>query len=331
MRPKRGFTIVELLVVIAIIGILMALILPAVQQAREASRRVGCLNNLRQIGLAFHNYHDQFTQLPPVYVAVRNSILPVFIGVPGTADDANIHTYGEFLLPFLEQRGLYEQIDFKEPLFAPADLTSIGLPNYTATNHEAVATALSVFLCASTPRSQNPHETTWSDMAIPVTYRTGGNDYGPSSGVSGPLLSFAPPQAGLPGEGILSNNRPSANIDMVLDGASSTALMWEIAGRPDLWQLGSKVDGAVIAGGGWADVLNAENWFEGTIADGSAIGGPCAINCSNRPEGSTYSFHPGGVNVLLCDGSARLLNENLNAGVFVSIVTFAGDTPVGEF
>lgn len=183
--PRDGFTLIEVLVAIAIIGVLVALLLPAVQASREAARRTRCKNNLRQLGVAFHSYADVARQLPPAYVAVRNSILPQFLGIEGQHDDANIHTYGEFLLPFIEQSAIYKQIDFTQPYFAPADLTSIGLPKYTANNQATVARAISTFLCPSAPRTANPYGGTWNDLGIPVSFRVGGNDYGPSNGIAG--------------------------------------------------------------------------------------------------------------------------------------------------
>jgi prepilin-type N-terminal cleavage/methylation domain-containing protein len=169
--PRRGFTIIELLVAIAIIGLLVALLLPAVQASREAARRTQCKNNLRQLGVAFHSYADVARQLPPAYVAVRDSILPRFLGIPGQYDDVNIHTYGEFLLPYLEQSALYKGIDFTQPYFAPIDLTGIGLPNYTANNQDAVAQVILTFLCPSSPRQANPYSGTWTDLGVPVPFR----------------------------------------------------------------------------------------------------------------------------------------------------------------
>ncbi|MFO1093753.1 MAG: DUF1559 domain-containing protein [Planctomycetaceae bacterium] len=324
---RSGFTLIELLVVIGIIGLLVALLLPAVQQSREAARRAQCLNNLRQFGIAFQNYHDAFQQFTPVYTAVRNGVLRIHIGIPGDYDDANVHTYAEFLLPYLDQQPLYNRINFHEPYFAPADMTFMGLPNYTADNQSVMATSLPVFLCPSAPRNPPIHSDTWQDTNPPIPFRTGGNDYGPSCGIArgpGGLLAFAPPQAMSLPDGILTNNHISLSYKDITDGATNTAIMWEIAARPQVWKLGKKVDGATTTGGGWADIGNAENWFAGSSVDGSGAYGPCAVNCTNEGGHGVYSFHPGGVHVLLCDGSVHFLNQNADIGVFVNLVTYAG-------
>jgi hypothetical protein len=258
--------------------------------------------------------------------------LPRFLGIGGQYDDANIHTYGEFLLPFLEQANIFKQIDQTQPYFAPVDLTSLGLPNYTANNQDAVAQVILTFLCPSAPRSANPYSVTWNDLAIPIPFRVGGNDYGPSNGISrvpGGLLDFAPVQAGAIIEGVMSNNLPSTKFRDITDGTSQTAMMWEIAGRPDLYQSGKKV--GTTGGGGWTDILNAENWFQGSNPDGSGSAGPCAINCTNAVETGVYSFHPGGVHVLLVDGSTHFLGENVDVGIFVSLVTMQGATYISPF
>jgi prepilin-type N-terminal cleavage/methylation domain-containing protein/prepilin-type processing-associated H-X9-DG protein len=330
--PARAFTLIEVVVAVAIVSLLVALLLPAVQAAREVSRRTQCTNNLRQIGVAFHSYHDAFLQLPPAYVAVRHAILPQFVGVVGPYDDPNIHTYSEFLLPFIEQATISKRIAFTQPYFAPADLRPIGLPNYTVDNQSAVAVAIATFLCPSSPRTANPHTDTWTDLGMPITFRVGGTDYGPSNGVSrtlGGLLTYAPSQMGAPNNGAMSNNTPSTRFRDDTDGVSQTALMWEIAGRPDRYQLGAKV--GATHGGGWTDILNAENWFSGSTSDGSGSPGPCAINCTNAAETGVYSFHPDGVNVLLVDGSVHFLNENVDIGVFVALVTIQGGTHVAPF
>ena len=102
---QRGFTLIELLVVIAIIAVLIALLLPAVQQAREAARRTQCKNNLKQLGLALHNYHDLYNKFPNSYIAVIN----------GTPVDNNVSGIGTKLLPYLDQANLYNQWNSSVP------------------------------------------------------------------------------------------------------------------------------------------------------------------------------------------------------------------------
>ncbi len=330
-QQRLGLTLVELIVVMAVVTILVLFLLPAVNAVREAARRTQCRNNLHQLGIAFHSYHEQFNQLPPVYVAVRNttgpSVLPPFLGVPGEQDDINFHSYAEFLLPHTEHAAIYNRIDFSAPSFSPVDLTAIGLPKYTADNRSVIATALPLFTCPSTPRVANPDTVIWDDIAVPIEYRNGGNDYGPSSGVNNPLKSLAPKQATQLGEGALSNNHINLAFKHILDGQSNTALLWEIAGRPQLYENGNAIGGGVANGGGWSDVLNAENWFTGNTSGG----GTCAINCTNQPESGTYSFHPGGVHVLLCDGSVHFVSESTSPDVFVGLVTYQGATIVPQF
>ncbi len=326
-RSRRGFTLIELLVAIAIIAVLIALLLPAVQSAREASRRAQCLNNLRQLGQAFHNYHSTYQQFPPSYVAVHKTILPTALGVAGKYDDANIHTYGEFLLPDLDQGNIYNNLNFQAPYFSPIDMTSIGLKNYTADNRQWVQSPIAVFQCPSAPRSTTSFDYTWTDLAMPVPCRYGATDYGPSNGVTrgSPLQTFSQHSAATILDGILSNNFPNNGLRDVTDGVSSTALMWEIAARPNVWIRGKLQPNAQTGGGGWTDILNAENWFGGTAPNG------CAINCSNQAETGVYSFHTGGVNFLLCDGSARFLSENSSLLLFVNLVTYDDGEVIGDY
>lgn len=250
---RKGFTLIELLVVIAIIGVLVALLLPAVQQAREAARRIQCKNNLKQMGLAFHNYENTFAQLPPTYIALHNSILPGFLGIAGPYDDANIHVWGEFILPFVDQSAIYNQLNFTAPYFSPINLSAAGLGNYTANNQLATGTPLSVFICPSAARSKNRYTTTTSDLGIPITWTSGSNDYSPSCGMWGSQsLVAAPEEPHSDGwfDGVMSNNNPNTKFARISDGMSNVMLIYELAGRNDLWRKGKlvTVDGTI--GGG---------------------------------------------------------------------------------
>src|SRR5438094_9439617 len=128
-RPRHGFTLIELLVVIAIIAVLIALLLPAVQKVREAASRTHCANNLKQLGLAFHNYHDMHRKFPPAFV---NN------GPYGTSGFSFAHGWAAFILPFIEQEAL-------------SRLYRWDLPLYETGNQPVMAKHLSVFQCPSTP------------------------------------------------------------------------------------------------------------------------------------------------------------------------------------
>lgn len=153
---RRGFTLIELLVVIAIIAILIALLLPAVQQAREAARRTQCKNNLKQLGLALHNYLSTFDCFPPARLAPDYSVGGVaqasYTSYPNTLPSGawtgfrSVHT---FLLPYMEQGNIYNLIDFGRP--TSVRMTTSGVP--TNANYTAYANAAGLFLCPSDPNS----------------------------------------------------------------------------------------------------------------------------------------------------------------------------------
>ncbi len=122
-RARSGFTLVELLVVMAVIGLLVGLLLPAVQAAREAARRAKCLNNLKQIGLALHNYHDARHVFPPAYVGDSYTTGSAFgASYPdGNGNGPTGFAWGAFILPFIEEQNLYDRFDFKSPCWAPVN------------------------------------------------------------------------------------------------------------------------------------------------------------------------------------------------------------------
>jgi len=220
---RSAFTLVELLVVIAIIGVLVSLLLPAVQTAREAARRTQCGNNLRQLALAAQNFHDTYRKLP-------SSIRPAGLT---TAPRISGHIQ---LLPFIEQKNTYDAYDQTK--------------NWDdAANASATKQVIRLFLCPSTPEPKRldglPEATPWVPNIAAVT------DYSPTIGVDerlqlANLVDYA-------GAGMLPKNT-EPRLAQVTDGLSNTILYGESAGRPFLYRGNHRVGGLPgnrVNGGGW--------------------------------------------------------------------------------
>jgi prepilin-type N-terminal cleavage/methylation domain-containing protein/prepilin-type processing-associated H-X9-DG protein len=297
--PSRGFTLIELLVVIAIIAVLVGLLLPAVQKVREAAARAKCQNNLKQIGLAFHNHESVFGHWPAGYTF--------------TPSPPNMHGWAVFLLPYLEQENLFRSYDRTVPFFSPP-------------NAAPIRQVLPGFQCPSTPRADPVVSFDMPAGAIPgfpaLTWQMATSDYGVVGGVR-----FWEVVVGGSGggdrHGALRVNEVT-KVQAVTDGLSSTVLVGEIAGRPALYRQGRLVDpnaGALCYGGGWADATNGENWFTGSSADGAVSPGTCVVNCTNETGRGFYAFHPGGANVALCDGSVRFLPASTPGATVYFLVT----------
>ena len=257
-RSRRtGFTLVELLVVIAIIGILVALLLPAVQAAREAARRTQCVNNLKQIALSAHTYHDSKQMLPPGYLGSSSMLAPAY----------NQQWYGvmPFLLPYMELSMLYDKIsdtrrmdpDFPNPsqYYRDIDPTTIGYkmittPTWWGTDYALAQTKVNSFICPST----NPYSSVGGTAALLHHYRTAGVPAGNSGtitmayfGGQSPLgrtnyLGVAGGLGYIPNDGTLSasstwlfwegiyTNRGKNNMGAILDGTSNVIAFGEAVG-----------------------------------------------------------------------------------------------------
>jgi prepilin-type N-terminal cleavage/methylation domain-containing protein len=209
---RRGFTLIELLVVIAIIAVLISLLLPAVQAAREAARRSQCRNNLKQIALAAHNYHDIYNTFPPAMDIVLGTtgaggsppgafclFCPTNLGVCAYCHtDGNFHVWAERLLPFVEANTVYSRICMNAPIFSPACLLNspFGAGTYTAPNSgcccagqsRPAAAVIPIYVCPSAPRTANPFKenglvSEFTGGSIPCSpvgvkpYWAGANDY----------------------------------------------------------------------------------------------------------------------------------------------------------
>jgi prepilin-type N-terminal cleavage/methylation domain-containing protein/prepilin-type processing-associated H-X9-DG protein len=305
-RRRRGFTMIELLVVIGIMGILVALLLPAVQSAREAARRATCQSNLRQVGLALEMFEQAYKCLPSAtYGKPYNELSPT-VGSPFTR-----------LLPFLEESSLLARYDSQLDWTAPE-------------NQAAVNTALAVYRCPS-----SPGEGVQRGIRL-----IGGPSYPDRTAAVGDftaVFSWGYPLA-IPttplgydiwGVSALSpvdeNNRYRTPTRLrVTDGATHTLTFVERAASTQRWVSGAMVqenpstaaDWAPWAGQGCVWILS---YTEGGAAWAPAGLGPCNVNCSNHQ--GIYAFHAGGANVLFLDGRVAFLAEELEAETLFAMVT----------
>ncbi len=325
-RTRSAFTLVELLVVIAIIGILVGLLLPAVQAAREAARRMSCSNNIRQLGLALHNYESAHKVIPPSRISL-------------TSPAVFQQSWVSMILPFIEQNNVHAAYKHGLPWFAPINdpLTTVTLPT---------------LLCPSAPSGREyPTTSLYSDI-------TGGtrsdrpiwgySDYGSINAVrnSAFVVSGLPSLGTKEVLGAMGRGPQGVKLASITDGLSNTIVVAEGAGRPGVFVSGKKVMNPrtgnsafgtpfTADGWGWADInqgfsidgANANGQQNDTKSSGATtIVGNCFMNCTNDSE--LYSFHNGGSQFLLADGSVQFLSQTIDGPTFIALLTRdKGDIP----
>lgn len=333
MRGRNGFTLVELLVVIAIIGVLIALLLPAVQQAREAARRMQCSNNLRQIGLALHNYMSTYREALP-------SAGVTGVGYP------NDHSPLARLLPYMEQKNLQELIDWNIQMGHP------GSGSLPAVLWPVAAYPVEIYLCPS--MAGNPVST--FTMNDGNTIDVAGASYGMIHGnglddnyhagqeanglcwVESNLhlrdvtdgttnqIAFAETTVGAGAEATPPTTTNVDEVDLRVwraDGSASEALAWLNSGS-----------GSVSTWNGGKSTI----WLRGSSPNGLVLALPLTPN-SKIPDfqsrsgkaGASRSYHPGGVNVMLLDGSARFIADTVERNTWHALLSRAGGEVVGQF
>lgn len=304
---RTAFSLVELLVVIAIIGVLIALLLPAIQAARESARRSQCMNNLKQIGLALLNYESTSRHFPHG----RWNIDPhdgSKHDVPDRPVASSVqHSWAVVALAYAEEQNI-------------ANIYSLDQPWFGASNRSAVAHPIQLFRCPST---DDPNR---YDQRFTSTDKPAAGDYGCTNGVGAGAWNFVASQLGpFPGEddprtvGVLNKDwtTPPCRVSQITDGTSNTLLIAEDAGRPDLYTMGRKGDAAgralfVGSGTGWADPDS-----------GFTVNTQPIVNRHNDSE--IYGFHVGGAAAVFADGHVTLLSESLDTFVGIALVTRAGD------
>jgi len=313
---QSGFTLVELLVVIAIIGILIALLLPAVQAARESARRSQCLNNLHQVGVALHSYHSAKNAFPAGHRVISGEILP---------------GWGAEILPYMEEQGIYDQFDESNG----RHIGDVGM-------REPGGLLVDSYLCPS-----DQTESTWTECCS--NFQNGGTPAEDMrttnmAGVFDSRFAFNPntPTATEKPDGMFILNRDLAARDCT-DGTSNTFVMGEVTGGPGR----HPSQGLVGLGHMWI-AWNVQSADAGINGPGTFPGGR---SLSAEPYGSGgvnrhvdffasvgfSSYHPGGINMMRGDSSCDFLGEDMNQTVFKALCsrnaseTITGDTVSGGY
>lgn len=281
-QKKRGFTLIELLVVIAIIAILVALLLPAVQQAREAARRSTCKNNLKQIGIALHNYHDTFRVFPPGCISQE-----------GGARDAHNWVWTAMILPFIEQGPLFD-------VLTPGDIRATAAIE-DPVRRNAMQQPIEAMRC---PSDIGPDVNTDGQRSITESNGTTNHSIALTNYIASNCSAEIRPQLDIQ-DGIFSTNSKYRMRDIV-DGTSNTIGVGERA-----WEVqGVRLKAGIL----FMQEGNSGNQHDYALAETHG-GGERPINCTNSAsqcQRGYSSLHRGGAQFVMMDGAVRFISENVD-------------------
>lgn len=368
MRRRPAFTLIELLVVIAIIAILVALLLPAVQNAREAARRTQCVNNLKQLGLALHNYHDQHKVFPPGQIAAYFSPTPDAVGSyadpteainyqPGNTTSLRAGDHGTsfflFIMPMLDQAPTYNFWQFYANVHrnGASMLSGIDPPLVTDVNGGFIypaRTHVSALYCPSR-RSTMEASTRFSQVQrVDSSWTSGGNDY---AGCVGSGIAFK--------DDTVANRQTYAltptQLGNTINTATGTSLYAQHPFNVGVFGVNSRTSIAEISDGTSNTVMVSERRIfqvpaavngmsaaQRTSSDGWAWGGPATLFSTYRapqPPGPQFgrhfdeagSDHPMGFNVLAADGSVHFVSINVDLRSWQNLGNMAQGAPVDLF
>lgn len=334
-RAGAGFTLVELLVVIAIIGILVALLLPAVQAAREAARRSQCLNNLKQFGTAFHTYHAAHKKFPPGWIEDNK---------PSRPDRSPNFLWGAVLLPQLEEQALFDQLDFGVK-------STSGTPGGAVDNIDLIGTELGIFRCPSDEAESGVQSIAGNGNFTPAIPRLAISNY-VGSGTTCLVCYYGQVPDMADGGGDvqaycreLPRKTPLAKLTKqngVLFRNSDIGLQQITDGSSHTFLVGERRSGEVTLGNNmtyhyqafWA-TLPAPSSYQQACYCGLAIAATRFEDALLAPmiNGHPWGFasnHSGGVQVVFCDGSARFVAQDIDELTTEYLVRISDNESVGE-